>query len=53
MTVHTVAGRLPGITEPRDHCRAPAALEAVVCPDPGWHAYTCSRRWSETAELPG
>ncbi|WP_308282421.1 hypothetical protein [Streptomyces lichenis] len=39
MTVHTVAGRLPGIAELRDHCRALAALEAVVCP-------AGRRRWS-------
>ncbi|MGX1887099.1 hypothetical protein [Streptomyces sp. NPDC055287] len=51
MTVHDIARRLPTIPVLRDHCRALAMLEAIICPAPSWRTYSFDTRSSEAEEL--
>ncbi|MFC8918154.1 hypothetical protein ACFT5C_20520 [Streptomyces sp. NPDC057116] len=51
MTVHDTARLLPAIPVLRDHCRALATLEAILCPDARFRHYTFDAHWSATEEL--
>ncbi|MFF8387616.1 hypothetical protein ACF053_28820 [Streptomyces kanasensis] len=51
MTVHDTAALLPPIPVLRDHCRALAMLEAILCRDPAYRRFTFDARWSATEEL--
>lgn len=51
VTVHDTAKLLPSIPELRDHCRALAMLEAILCPDVRFRHHAFDARWSETDEL--
>lgn len=46
MTVLDVAGRLPGIAELREHCRALAILEAIISPDWESRYYSFNSAWA-------
>ncbi|MFD8479982.1 hypothetical protein [Kitasatospora sp. NPDC059673] len=45
MTVERVAAALPGIAELRDHCRALAALDAILLPAWGDRCFSYDARW--------
>ncbi|MEV3992423.1 hypothetical protein AB0J57_26290 [Streptomyces sp. NPDC049837] len=51
MTVYDTAELLPATPVLRDHCRALAMLEAILCPDARFRHYTFDTRWSATEEL--
>lgn len=51
VTVYDTAKLLPAIPVLRDHCRALAMLEAILCPDARFRHYTFDARWSTTDEL--
>ncbi|MEU7866358.1 hypothetical protein [Dactylosporangium sp. NPDC049140] len=51
MTVHDLAGRLPGIEELRAHCRALATLDAILCPEWESRLYSFDSRWSPGEEV--
>ncbi|MER7109888.1 hypothetical protein [Streptomyces sp. NPDC000229] len=51
MTVHDSAKLLPSIPELRDHCRALAMLEAILCPDAHFRHFTFDAHWSATDEF--
>lgn len=51
MTVADVARQLPGIDELREHCRALAALEAVLSPDWESRYYSFDSAWSPGEQM--
>ncbi|MFE0640622.1 hypothetical protein ACFW2Y_03200 [Streptomyces sp. NPDC058877] len=51
MTVYDVARALPGIEELRDHSRALAMAEAVLCPEWEGRCYSFDAHWSEDEQL--
>ncbi|MFF8291904.1 hypothetical protein ACF068_22120 [Streptomyces sp. NPDC016309] len=51
MTVHDTARLLPPPRVLRDHCRALALLEAILCRDPAYRHYSFDAQWSRTEEL--
>ncbi|MBL7496121.1 hypothetical protein I6A84_01225 [Frankia sp. CNm7] len=51
MNVYDVAARLPDIPPLRDHCRALAMLDAIVCPEWQFRYYSFDATWSPGEDM--